>query len=321
MAQQLPILRGIITAMVTPLQDQYTLDRAGLERLVEHLIHGGVHGIFPLGTTGEAPAIPVELRNEVIELTCRQVAGRVPVVIGVTDTSLVEAIRLARKAKECGATAIATAPPFYYSLGQDEILRYCKKLAEGAEIPLLLYNAPGNTHHTLSVDTVRRAAEIESIVGLKDSGMNMIYFHEVRASLRGRAGFSLLVGPEELLAECILLGGHGSMAAGSNIYPRLFVDLYDAAMARDLPRVMRLHEEVMAFGKAVYHGDNPLRGLKHGLEFLGVCSSVLTEPLPDYSVKESLSVERYIDQNRSKMLNHSKPETVKNVADVAPAEL
>jgi 4-hydroxy-tetrahydrodipicolinate synthase len=303
MAQQKPFLHGIITAMITPLIDQSTLDRNGLERLIEHLIEGGVHGIFPLGTTGEAPALPVEIQYEVIERTCRQVAGRVPVVIGVTDTSLVEATRLARKAKESGATAIATAPPFYFSLSQDEILRYCEKLVDQTKMPLLLYNAPGNTHHTLNVETVSRAVEIEGIVGLKDSGMNMCYFHEVRACTKKRSDFSLLVGPEDLLAECVLLGGHGSMAAGSNIFPRLFVDLYDAAVAGDLENVKRLHDEVIAFGKAVYHGENPLRGLKHGLKMLGICSSLLTEPLFKYSPEDTACLEQYIQSNRSRILN------------------
>jgi 4-hydroxy-tetrahydrodipicolinate synthase len=301
MDQQSAPLHGIITAMVTPLTDQDTLDRAGLERLIEHLLAGGVHGLFPLGTTGEAPALPVELRNEIVERTCSQVAGRVPVVVGVTATSLVEATRLARKAKDCGATAIATAPPYYYSLTQDEILRYCEKLVSQAEMPLLLYNQPYNTHHTMGVDIVRRAAEIENIIGLKDSGLSMSYFHEVCASLAGRDDFSLLVGPEDLLAECVLLGGHGGMAGGSNIYPRLYVDLYNAAVACDMPLVVRLHQEALAFNKAVYHGNNPLRGLKCGLELLGICSSVLTEPLTKYTAEESAAVARYIEQNGLKI--------------------
>jgi 4-hydroxy-tetrahydrodipicolinate synthase len=310
MAHTAPFFHGIITAVVTPLKDQRTLDREGLERLIEHLIAGGVHGLFPLGTTGEAPALPATVRDEVIELTCRQVAGRVPVVVGVTDSSLVEATRLARKARELGADAIATAPPFYYPLAQDDILHYFERLLELAEMPLLLYNAPGNTHHVIGVETVRRAAEVEGIIGLKDSGMNMSYFHEVRACLRGRTDFSLLVGPEELLAECVLLGGHGSMAAGSNIHPRLFVDLYEASVANDMPRVLRLHDEVMAFGKAVYHGENPLRGLKRGLEILGICGSLLTEPLPPYSDEETATLEEYLEQNRSRILSATAHRTI-----------
>lgn len=303
MAQLKVPLHGIITAMVTPLKDQYTLDHAGLERLIEHLLAGGVHGLFPLGTTGEAPALPGELRNEIVERTCRQVADRVPVVVGVTETSLAEATRLARKAKDCGATAIATAPPYYYSISQDEILRYCEKLVSETGMPLLLYNAPGNTNHVIQPETVKRAAEMEEVVGLKDSGMSMSYFHEVRANLQGRDDFALLVGPEELLAECVLLGGHGGMAGGSNLYPRLYVDLYNAAAAGDMARVMPLHQEAVAFGRAIYHGNNPMRGLKCGLGYLGICSSVLTEPLANYTAEETVSVERYIDLHRSQMWN------------------
>jgi 4-hydroxy-tetrahydrodipicolinate synthase len=169
-------------------------------------------------------------------------------------------------------------------------------------MPMLLYNAPGNTHHTIDPDTVRRAAEIENIVGIKDSGMDMSYFHEVQACLSGRDDFTLLVGPEELLAEFVLLGGHGGMAGGSNIYPRLYVDLYNAAVARDMARVISLHKDVMAFAKAVYHGNNPLRGLKCGLGILGICSSTLTEPLANYTPEESAAVAKYIGLNRSKIL-------------------
>jgi 4-hydroxy-tetrahydrodipicolinate synthase len=307
MANRNSLLNGIVTAMVTPIKDQRTVDKEGLERLIEHLLAGGVHGVFPLGTTGEAPALSAEMRLEVITLTCRQIASRVPVIVCVTDNSLVEAIRFAKIAKDAGATAIATAPPYYYSLTQDEILTYCEKLAAQAGIPLLLYNAPGNTHDVLQVNTVRRAAEIENIVGLKDSGFNMIYFHEVRASLANRKDFSLLVGPDELLAECVLLGGQGGMAAGSNINPRLFVDLYNAASTGDLQRAVKLHQEVIAFGRAVYHGENPLRGLKCGLEALGICNSLLTEPLKEYSQEQRRVVERYVDEHRSEILAQATP--------------
>lgn len=307
MTQQQPHFRGIITAMITPLTDQLTLDRQGLDRLIEHLIAGGVHGLFALGTTGEAASLPMELRMDMITQVCRLAEGRVPVVVCVTDTSLVEATRLAQKAKDCGAAAISAAPPNYYPITQDEILRFVEKLVRQAGMPLLLYNAPGNTHHIIEPNTVRRAAEIENVVGLKDSGMDMKYFREVHDGLAGRSDFSLLVGPEELLAECILLGGHGSMAAGSNICPRLFVDLYNAAVARDMSRVKTLHQEVLEFGSAIYHGNNPLRGLKCGLGLSGICSSVLSEPLADYSPGERAIVERYIDQNRTEILGNEQP--------------
>lgn len=301
MARHTPLLHGIVTAMVTPLIDQTTLDRAGLERLIEHLIGGGVHGIFPLGTTGEGVALPIAVRKDVVEQTCRLVAGRVPVMVGVTDTSLVAAVELARHAKECGASVIAAAPPYYFSLSQDEILRYMEQLTIQSEMPLMLYNMPMLTRHTLEVSTVRRAAEIESIVGLKDTGFLMGYFHEARAAIK-REDFSFLIGPEELLAECVLFGGHGGMAGASNLYPRLYVDMYDAAVARDLDRVVALQQDVLAFNKAVFPSSNPMRGLKHGLNYLGICSPVLTEPLANYTAEQYKAVEKYVDEHRSKIV-------------------
>lgn len=300
-------LHGIITAMVTPLRDQKTLDHAGLERLTEHLIAGGVHGLFPLGTTGEASALAMHLREEVIERVCAQAVGRLPVVVCVTDTSLAAATRLARKAKECGATAIATAPPFYYALTQEEILRYVERLARETEMPLLLYNAPGNTHHTIHPATVKRAAQIEGVVGIKDSGLSMSYFHEVHAALAGREDFSLLVGPEELLAECVLFGGHGGMAAGSNVYPRLYVELYEAAATGDVARVAPLHQEALAFAKAIYHGHNPLRGIKCALGLMGMCSPVLTEPLASYTPEQRAAVEKYLGAHRAEIQGTATP--------------
>ncbi|HEY6291197.1 MAG TPA: dihydrodipicolinate synthase family protein, partial [Terriglobia bacterium] len=117
-------LRCVITAMITPLTHRGTLDGPGLARLVEHLISGGVHGLFILGTTGEGPALPRRLQTEVIERTCEHVAGRVPVIVGVTDTVLEEAVELAAKAKELGAQAVVTSAPFYYGASQAELLTY-----------------------------------------------------------------------------------------------------------------------------------------------------------------------------------------------------
>ena len=114
-------LKGLIPPMVTPLIDNNTLDRDGTVRLVEHMIAGGVHGIFILGTTGEAQSLAYHLRYELTELVCSAVAGRVPVLVGVTDTSLEESLRLAHKAAECGAAAVVAAPPYYFAPSQTEL--------------------------------------------------------------------------------------------------------------------------------------------------------------------------------------------------------
>jgi 4-hydroxy-tetrahydrodipicolinate synthase len=293
-------LRGVITAMITPLTHGGTLDGSGLERLVDHLISGGVHGLFILGTTGEGPALPNSLRMEVIRETCQQVAGRIPVIVGVTETVLEEAVELAARAKELGAQAVVTSAPYYYSASQAELLSYLEKLAAAAPLPVFLYNAPSNTHHTFKPSTVREAADIPNIVGLKDSSGDMIYFHCVRESVRHRPNFTLLVGPEELMAEAVLLGGHGGMCAGSNIWPRLYVNLYNAAVASDLNTIRQLQSTVMRLCMTVYrvdaHESSLLRGMKCSVAELGICADGMMPPFQPFNAAERAKIQQYLGE-------------------------
>src|SRR6187401_480832 len=110
--------RGIIPPIITPLKDRDTLDVAGLENLVAHMLAGGVHGIFALGTTGEAPSLSYRLRREMVERTCQLVAGKVPVLVGITDTSFVESVELARHSAAQGAKAVVLSAPYYFPVGQ-----------------------------------------------------------------------------------------------------------------------------------------------------------------------------------------------------------
>ena len=141
----LPLLRGIIVPMVSPLSDIDTLDVLTLERLVEHLIAGGVHGLFLLGTCGEEPSLSYRLRRDLISRTCRQVAGRVPVVVGITDSSVVESAAIGAHAADAGADAVVIAPPFYFPLDDDEVVGFVRRLVRSLPLPAVLYNMPSLT--------------------------------------------------------------------------------------------------------------------------------------------------------------------------------
>ena len=236
-------LRGIIVPMVTPLKDRDTLDAPGLERLIEHILAGGVHGLFTLGTTGEAPSLSHRLQCDLIERVCAQVDRRVPVLVGITDTSFVESVNIAHKAKEAGAMAVVLAPPYYFSAGQLELLEYLEHLVSELPLPLFLYNI--NIKLIFKPETVLAAANIEGIIGLKDSSANMIYFHQLQMLFKDKPDFTLLIGPEELLGEAVLSGGHGGVCGGANLVPLLYVQLYNAAAAKDLTAVAALHKMVM----------------------------------------------------------------------------
>ena len=291
-------LRGVITAMITPLRGRDVLDHAGLERLIEHLIAGGVHGLFILGTTGEAPGLSYRLRTELIERTCKQVTERLPVIVGITDTAFVEAANLATSARKFGAQAVVASAPYYFPASQVELLDFVEHLAAEVPLPLLLYNAPTNTGHTFEPSTVLRAADVPNVIGLKDSGGNMTYFHSVVELLKGRPDFTLLVGPEELLAEAVLLGAHGGMCGGSNFYPQLFVRLYEAAVARDFEQIRILHSRVMQISTTIYrvgrYESSYLKGLKCAVSLLGLAEDFMAEPFRPFDSPERAKVSEYM---------------------------
>ena len=293
-------LRGIIPPVVTPLLDRDTLDVAGLERLIEHILSGGVHGLFILGTTGEAPSLSYRLRYELIERVCSLVKGRVPVLVGITDTSFAESVNTAVKAKDAGAQAVVLAPPYYFPAGQPELLEYLRHLTPELPLPLFLYNMPSLTKAVFEPQTVQAAAEISGIVGLKDSSGNMAYFHQLQSMLQENPEFSLLMGHEELLAEAVLFGAYGGVCGGANIIPKLYVDLYDAARTRDLDTIEALQKKVMKLSTSIYgvgrYQSSYLKGLKCSLSCMGICSDFLAEPFHRFRTAEHDVIRRHLEE-------------------------
>jgi 4-hydroxy-tetrahydrodipicolinate synthase len=210
--------------------------------------------------------------------------------VGITDTAFVESVGLARQAAESGASAVVLAPPYYFPAGQAELLEYLRHLVPELPLPLVLYNMPSYTKLDFEPKTVRSAADLPGVVGLKDSSGNMVYFHQLQLLLRDLPGFSLLVGREELLGESVLLGGHGGVPGGANLDPELYVGLYEAALRRDLPEVARRHERVMEISRSIYsvgrYGSTYLKGIKCALSCLDICSDFLAEPFHRFRKEE-----------------------------------
>jgi len=304
-------LRGIIPPVVTPLSGRDELDHAGLERLIRRLLEGGVHGLFILGTTGEAPGLSDRLKRAVIERTCAQVAGQVPVVVGITHTIAGESLWLARYAAEAGASGVVAAPPYYFPLGQEELFRFFARLGAESPLPLTLYNIPSHTRVAIEPETVRRAMEIPGIVGLKDSSGDRIYFHRVKMLARERRNFSLLAGSEELLGEAVLLGADGGVCGGANLFPRLYVALYEAARAGDRDRVIALQEAVMMIHEALYRigerGSATLKAIKCALALEGVCHDLMAEPLLPFTAEQRALVAQRLPEIRRRLETISNP--------------
>lgn len=267
-------LCGIIPPLVTPLIDNETLDIESLENLVEHLIQGGVHGLFILGTTGEEQSLSYKLRHEMIRQSARINRGRLPLLVCVTDTSIVESIQLAHIAAECGADGVVSAPPYYFAPGQPELAQFYEELVPQLPLPVFLYNMPSHVKVSFAPDTVRRIAQNPQVVGFKDSSANAVYFQSVLYKMKERPDFSMLVGPEEITGECVLLGAHGGINGGANMFPELYVGMYNAAREGNLHRILELQQYIMQISSTIYtvgkHGSSYLKGLKCALSLLGV---------------------------------------------------
>lgn len=289
-------LTGIVPPLITPMRDRDVLDVPGLERLIERVLAGGVSGVFVLGTTGEGPSLGYRMRRELVERVCRQVRGRVPVLVGITDTAFVESLQLARVAADAGAQAVVAAPPYYLPGGQPELAEYLAHLVPELPLPLFLYNMPALTKVSFELDTIRQAMEIRRVVGLKDSSGDMAYFRGAVALLPNRADWSLLIGPEELLMEALQAGAHGGVCGGANLFPALYVGLFRACQAGDAAGAARLHAQVMRVSEALYHiGRHPsafIKGVKCALSCLGICDDFMAEPFHRFRAAERALVEQ-----------------------------
>ena len=275
-------MNGIIPPLITPLKDRDTLDRDGLERLIERLVAGGVHGLFIIGTTGEGPSLSYRLRRELITETCKIVRGRLPVFVGVTDTSFVESVNIAKHSGDAGADALVAAPPYYLPEAQPELLEYIRHLLPEMPLPFYLYNMPSLTKVSFDIETVRALQDEQRIHGIKDSSGNMVYFHRLCQLLKERPDWSVLMGPEELLLDAVLAGGHGGVNGGANVFPELYVALYNAAIVGDIARARELHDLVMKVSTTLYqvgrHSSAIIKGIKCALSHLGICDDFMAEP-------------------------------------------
>ena len=299
MSQFVRPLRGIVPPLITPLRDRDEIDVEGLERLVAHVITGGVHGLFILGSTGEAPSLSYRLRRELISRVCNLADGRVPVLVGITDTSFIESVRLAEHAAECGAAAVVLSTPYYFPAGQTELVGYVERIAQQLPLPLVLYNMPSLTKVWFEVETLRQLTDIETIIGLKDSSGDLEYFRQAVSLKEQRPDWTVMIGPEALVPRALALGGDGGVAGGANLYPRLFVECFRAVTTGETKRAAALQEQIEQLQQIYEIGKYPSRFIKAtkcGASLLGLCDDFMAEPFNRFYPDDRNRVRAILEQ-------------------------
>ena len=292
-------IQGIVPPVVTPLKENGSLDVEGLKKILEHLISGGVHGLFILGSTGEGPALGLRHQKDMIRETLRINAGRLPVLVGISNAALEDTLDVADYAAEQGADALVCAPPSYFMLGEDELVDYYSYIASRVAKPLFLYNMPSMTKITMKPELVKKLAEIPNIRGYKDSSGLMCDLHEIILALKDRNDFSIFVGPEELLAEAVLFGADGGISGGANLNPELFVNMYNAAKKDDLPAVRNLQKEIYRQRKLYSIGryqSSIIKGIKSALSCRGICQDTMATPFQAFKEPERERIETVLNE-------------------------
>ena len=267
---------GSIVALVTPMQDDGSVDYPALRRLIDWHIAEGTACIGVVGTTGESPTVDVQEHCEIIRVAVEHTAGRVPVMAGAGANSTREAIELSRFALEVGADCTLQVVPYYNKPTQEGIYRHFRAIAQSVDIPVVLYNVPGRTVADMQHDTVLRLAQVPGIVGIKEASGNI----DRAAWLIKQApqGFSIYSGDDLSAIALMLLGGHGNVSVTANVAPRAMAELCKAAIAGDAKRASAIHLELLALHKQLFAEPNPIP-VKWALARLGRCGPALRLPL------------------------------------------
>lgn len=267
---ELKNLRGVLPALITPLTREGAVDEAGIRALVEHVLAGGVHGLLPLGSTGETASLDEPARRQVLAAVMEAAGGRVPVICGVAQTHLVAARAEVAAAASAGALAALVAPPFYYPIDQATVLDFYRRLADGSPLPILVYNIPQNTKVVIEPATLSTLAHEGAVAGIKDSSRDFEYFERVLLATRDLPDFRVFTGSDTMLMAAVAMGGAGTICGAANVAPGLVVSVFEAADAGqwDLARARqdRLVELVMAVREGVFPA-----AIKAGVAMQGVC--------------------------------------------------
>ena len=280
---------GSIVALVTPMQEDGSLDWAGLRSLIDWHIAEGTDCIGVVGTTGESPTVTVEEHCETIRVAVEHAAGRVPIMAGAGANSTAEAIELSKYAKKVGADCTLQVVPYYNKPTQEGMYRHFRAIAEAVDIPLVLYNVPGRTVADMQHETVLRCAQVPGIVGIKEATGNI----DRAAWLIREApkGFSIYSGDDPTAIGLMLLGGHGNVSVTANVAPRAMHELCMAAIEGNAKRATELHMRLLPLHKHLFVEPNPIP-VKWALARLGRCGAALRLPLTPLSAANEAQVEQ-----------------------------
>lgn len=270
------MFEGALTAMVTPFDKESKVDEEGLRENVRFQIKRGIHGLVPVGTTGECATLSYEEHNRVVEVVVDAAKGKVPVLAGTGSNSTWEAIMLTKHAKEVGADGALLVVPYYNKPTQAGLYQHYKRIAEEVDLPQVIYNIPSRTSVNMLPETMAKLAKVKNIVGVKEASGNLEQIARI-IELAGKE-FSVISGDDSLTLEIMKLGGVGIISVTSNLVPDRVVKMVDSFRFGDVETAKRINDELAPLFKALFIETNP-GPVKMAMNWMGMAAGGLRLPL------------------------------------------
>lgn len=268
--------RGIIPAMVTPLTAEDAVNEVALRKLTNHLIDGGSHALFAIGSQGEFWAFSEAEKRHISEIVVDETNGRVPVYAGTAAITTREAVALTKDAEAIGVDAVSVLTPFFLSPSEPELYDHYRTIADATSLPIVLYSNPSRTGVNISPGLLSKLADIDNIVGIKDSSGDLQLTAEyVRVAPEG---FSILMGRDTLILAGLMYGAKGSIAATANVKPELVVSIYELFVAGDLDGAREAQEALAPLRMAFSWGTFPVV-IKEALDLMGMEAGTSRAPV------------------------------------------
>lgn len=262
-------LRGIIVPIVTPMNDDESINYEELKIQIDRMISNGISGIFFFGTNGEGYILSHEEKLKILRCGIRHIAGRVPVYAGTGCISTKETIQLSMEAADAGADVLSVITPFFALASQEELFEhYCKLASAVPEIPVVLYNIPARCGNSLAPDTVKRLAEIDNIRAIKDSSGNFLNILNYLKAVSFRQDFSVFSGNDQLILWTLLAGGSGAISGCANVYPRTVSQIYELFVSGNIEQAMEKQDSLSSF-RDIFKYGNPNTIVKKAVNMLG----------------------------------------------------
>ncbi|MCD7965237.1 MAG: 4-hydroxy-tetrahydrodipicolinate synthase [Clostridiaceae bacterium] len=289
-------IKGIITPIITPMNEDESVNETELRRQVNRLIEAGVHGLFPFGTNGEGYILSEAEKEMVLSVVIDEAGGRVPIYAGSGCIGTKDTIRMSRMAESLGADVISVITPWFAKASDEELYEHYCAAAKAVKIPVVLYNIPARTGNSLSPALVERLSYVDNIVGAKDSSGNFDNMLQYIERTRERE-FTILSGNDSLIYWNLLAGGGGGIAGCSNVYPGTMTAIYDRFQSGDLEGARKAQDSIRSFRDCFQYG-NPNTIVKTAVAMLGYPVGKCRAPFDQISQQGIEAIRRVLDENQ-----------------------